>query len=318
MTHIPATIRPHVIALIATSVFVLLGAIVSVAQDRNSNFALAEDSPTGEATTRPANSLRAARKLALAGEYPAAIAMYEAVSGNPRLHLRAACGRAEVDIQLGDYQAGLTRLLGLEEIGGKSAAWNATVAALKEELGDYDAAISHNKKAIVADEENLRARYQLGRALETVGRVDQAIDAYRYFNDRMAADPLPERADDLTYLGQGFLRFSTLTRHRDIVRRTRHVLTEVFQEAMEFVDADYWPARLASAELLLAKHNLGEAKQDFEAILKLNPKVAAVHVGLGRIALEEWNFEEVDKCVARALKVNPSSSLPGCLRPTAE
>ncbi|MBE7506068.1 MAG: tetratricopeptide repeat protein [Planctomycetia bacterium] len=307
MTQFPEMNRPHVRAWVAAIAFILIGALASVAQDRNSTFGPDEDSPAGRPTTRPVNSLRAARKLALAGEYPAAIAMYEALSGNPRLHLRAACGRAEIDIQIGDYQAGLTRLLGLEEIGGKSAAWNATVAALKEEVGDYDAAISHNEKAIAADEDNLRARYQLGRVLETIGRIDQAIDAYRYFNDRMAGEALPERADELTYLGLGFLRFSTLTRHRDIVRRTRHVLTEVFQEAMEFVDADYWPARLASAELLLAKHNLGEAKQDFEAILKLNSNVAAVHVGLGRIALEEWNFEEVDKCVARALKVNPSS-----------
>lgn len=307
MTQFPVTNRPHFRALIVAIASFLLGAIVSVAQDRNASFEPAEDSPAGGSTTRPVNSLRAARKLALAGEYPAAIAMYEALGGNPRLHLRAACGRAEIDIQIGDYQAGLTRLLGIEEIGGKSAAWHATVAAFREEMGDYDSAIGHNKKAIAADEENLRARYQLGRVLETVGRVDQAIDAYRYFNDRMAGEALSERADDLTYLGLGFLRFSALSRHRDIVRRTRHVLTEVFQEAMEFVDADYWPARLASAELLLAKHNLGEARQDFEAILKLNPNVAAVHVGLGRIALEEWNFEEVDKCVAHALKMNSSS-----------
>ena len=232
--------------------------------------------------------------------------MYDELSRTPRLALRAASGRADVDLLIGDYRRGIERLLTVEAEGKTNAAWNAAIAALEAEAGRYDDAIRHNRSAIELNENSMRARYQLGRLLESLGRIEDAIDAYRYFDEAMTGTDLPDRAENLTYLGLGFFRFSTLTRHRDIVRRTRHVLTEVLQEAFEFVNADYWPARLASAELLLEKHNLGEAKQDFEAVLKQSAKAAVAHVGLGRIALEEWNFEEVDDHVAKALAINPS------------
>lgn len=264
-----------------------------------------QDKPRVLATTRPTASFRAARKLALMGEYAQAIAMFDELAAAPGGALKAACGRAEIDLACGDYLSGLDRLKAVRADGERDAAWNAVTASLLTEVGAYESAIERNQAALKLDPGNFRARRQLGRLYELLGRYEEAIQTYRPFNDVMTGDALPDDAEALTDLGDGFLRFSALTRHADLVNRTRHVLTEVLQEASDFVDAGYWPARLAAAELLLEKHNLPEAKEEFEAVLKVNPKAASAHVGLGRLALEEWAFEEAEARVQAARKVNP-------------
>ncbi len=261
----------------------------------------------GPPSTQPVASFRVARERALAGDYPEAIRLYEELAAKPERVLSAAVARADVDAQVGDYQKGIERLLALEAKGRLSADWHTALASLYDAIGNYDEALDHNKQAIKLSDRHFRARRQLGQLYEMLGKTQEAVEVYRVFEQIMTAPDLPSAAEDLTHLGQGFLRFSTLTRHRDIVQRTRHVLTEVYQEAFEFVDAAYWPARLAAAELLLAKHNLREAKTDFEAVLEQNPRVAEAHVGLGLIALEDWEFDAAEKNAQAALEANPSS-----------
>jgi tetratricopeptide (TPR) repeat protein len=280
----------------------------------------------GPADTQPAVSFESARDLFLKGELDDAARLYEELAKDPEQAVRAACGRAEVDRLRGDYEDGVKRLMSVVEKTGTepgrdgpalkaSAEWHLAIAALLAETGQYEEAIRHSRRAfelegVAADlrvgrPENVRASWQLGALYEYLGRDDEAVKAYRLCEQVMTGGALPNNAEELTCLGQGFVRYSTLARHEEIVRRTRHVLQEVYQEAFHFVDPLYWPARLAAAELLLSKHNLREAGDDFEAILQQNPKVAAAHVGLGRIALENWDFEAARKRAAAALEGNP-------------
>lgn len=302
--HPTTTLRRRIAAIAATLVIACQPAVRS----DEKIVTTAPDQPT---TTARATSFRNARSLALAGEYTAAIAMYEELASTPGQALRAAIERAEVDMQVGDYRAGIERLRKLEQhersATSRASAFHAVLAALLAEIGEYEEAIERNRRAIDLDETSLRGRLQLAEVYELTGRTDRALEIYRYFDEQMTGEPLPEKAEDLTWLGRGFYRYSVLTRHRDIVRRTRHVLTEVYQEAFEFVDSAYWPARLAAARLLLDKHNLNEARGDFEAVLEQNPNCAAAHVGLGQIALESWDFEGTDERIASALKINPGS-----------
>ncbi|QOJ03205.1 MAG: tetratricopeptide repeat protein [Planctomycetia bacterium] len=252
-----------------------------------------------------AAALREARDAALAGEYAMAVERYEAAGKAPAYAIAAACGRAEVDRLIGDYRRGIARLDAIRSVGERSADWHAALAALRAEVGEYDAAIRHNRAALERARDHYRARLQLGQLQELTGDTAGAIETYKWFNERMTSGTLPERVEDMTDLGRGFLRYSVLTRNPDVVRRTKHVLTEVYQEAYEFVDAAYWPARQAGAELLLEKHNSKEAVADFQRVLEQNANVAAAHVGLGWAALEDWNFEECEKRAAAALKVCP-------------
>lgn len=246
----------------------------------------------------------AARSHLLKGEFDQAIAMYEALGSDTRNAVAAACGRAEVDLQVGQYVEGVARLDAVEQPGRSSADWHACRAALLAETGDYAAAIRHDRRAVALDATRLRAHWQLGRALEATGRTHEAIEAYAVFDEAMTESPLPEDAESLTWLGLGFYRYSILTRDSNLVQRTRHVLTEVFQEAFDFVEPAYGPARLAAGELLLSKSKLPEARAEFERALARNPKAADAMVGLGRIALEDRAFEEVEKQAGAALSVN--------------
>ncbi|MBN2563910.1 MAG: tetratricopeptide repeat protein [Phycisphaerae bacterium] len=254
-------------------------------------------------------SFRLAREHFLTGDYEEAATLYEELTKKPANTVRAACGRSEIDRLLGDYEDGISRLTAIERRGRASADWHACLAALLVEVGRYDEAIEHNRRAVAIDEQHFRAHWQLGQIYETLGRAQDAVRAYQIFDDVMIGDDLPGQlptlAEDLTYLGQGFLRYSILTRNTNVVRRTRHVLQEVYQDAFDHVDALYWPARLATAELLLEKHSLSEAKGDFELICEQNPRVPDAHVGLGGIALEHWDFEEAEKQAEAALAINP-------------
>jgi tetratricopeptide (TPR) repeat protein len=258
-------------------------------------------------TTRPAMTLRAARERALAGAYSEAIQIYEELAEKPASALSAAIARSDVDLQVGDYGKGIDRLLAVRDKGESSADWHAALAELYTAVGQYDEAVEHNRRALVIADRHPRARYQLGQLYETLGKTKEAIEAYEPFEKIMTGPELPTSAEELTYVGQGFLRHSTLTRNKDIVQRTKHVLMEVYQEAFDFVDAAYWPARLAAAELLLAKHNLPEAKTDFEGVLAQNPKAAEASVGLGWVALEDWEFDAAEKHASAALAANPAS-----------
>jgi tetratricopeptide (TPR) repeat protein len=254
--------------------------------------------------TGPDQSVSRARELILAGKYPEAIVVLDAQGASKDERLAAACMRSEVDAMVGEYAGGLQRLERVRSEGEKSALWHASIAALLAEVGRYSEAIDHNRRGLAVVPRDPRLSLQLGRVLETLERYPEAVAVYKLFDEVMVGPSLPEKVEDVTYLGRGFLRFSILTRHRELVRRTKHVLTEVFQEAFDFMDSTYWPARLAAAELLLEKHSLPEARKDFAKVLELNPRVADAMVGLGHVALEDWDFEEAEKQVKAALAVN--------------
>jgi tetratricopeptide (TPR) repeat protein len=287
-----------------TRTFAAIGAI-SFFMLMAASFVFAGDTPDSKLTE--------AREAYLTGEYEKAAEVYaefltpEAVSKSSKDAVPAACGWAEIDTQTGKYAESISRLKSIEKSGAGSPLWHTSLASMLALTGDYDAALQHNREALRLDKKCFRARWQLGQLQEMLGDFAGALETYRPINDVMTGKSLPENAEDLTYLGQGFLRYSALVRHAELVRRTRHVLTEVFQEAFEFVDGLYWPARLAGAELLLEKHNLKEAGGDFEAILEQNKQIPAAYVGLGRMALEDWNFEEAEKRVKSALKICPGN-----------
>jgi len=250
-------------------------------------------------------SFSTARDRYLHGQYDDALAQLDQLAArNPADALRAACEARRIHIIRGTLDEGVVRLMSLSAKGEKDAAWHAALADLFDRKGMSDAAIEHAKKAMRIDLDNLEAPLILGRVYERLGRYEDAIGIYALFDDRMTNDALPASPEDLTVLGRGFYRYTVLAR-RNVVQRVRHILREVYQEAFDFVDKDYWPAHLAAGELLLDRHNLADAATEFETILKENPNVPDAHVGIGRTKLETWDFEGVEQCVQSALEINP-------------
>ncbi|HWL95528.1 MAG TPA: tetratricopeptide repeat protein [Phycisphaerae bacterium] len=248
--------------------------------------------------------LRDARRLHLAGKFDEAVKAYESLAGNGEFVCRAAAERGDIDLEFARFSEGIERLRELEKECRLCPEFHVCMAALLYATGDYQGAIEYNRKAISLQSDNARARFQLGQSLERLGRTRDAIEAYRPFDEIMTGDALPDDAAALTFVGLGFYRYSLLTR-TNLVQRTRHVLDEVFGHVMDHMDADYWPARLAAAELLLEKHNLSDAQREFEFIREKWPHVMQARVGLGRIHLEEWDFDGCEKQVRRGLEKRP-------------
>ena len=256
-----------------------------------------------------------ARDYFLNGDYDAAAEMCRDLTQVPDRRLPATILWTDIDLQVGRYAEGIGRLEAISTEGAGSADWHAALADLLERIGRYDEAARHDRRALALDQDDFRARWQLGRVLERVGRPDDAMRTYRRFNDRVTGEivpeglgdtsALPDRPEDMTYLGLGFYRYSVLRRQpADLVRRTNYVLNDIYQDVLQFSDESYWPARLAAADLLAERHNPDEAKEDYLRIRRQNKNTPDAAVGLGRVALAGWDFEAAERFVDEALEIN--------------
>ena len=250
-------------------------------------------------------TLADARDLLMHGSYEQAVEAYETLSSDPAFALQAQLGLARCHIETGRYDETIADLLAL---GARdSADWHHLLARLYGEIGNYDDVLEHARAAIGINARHAGARLLLGRTLELLGRREDAVETYRWFDRELVeVGDLPRDAAWVTSTALGFLRYSVLT-GTNVASRTRHVLHEMLQNVYERVDRSYWPARIAAADLLRERFNNDPedgSVSDYEAALEINPKLPAAHVGLGEVALEGGRFEQGEQNVERSLEVN--------------
>ncbi len=254
----------------------------------------------------PLDLLARADALFMRGAYAEAQREYRVLLGREKVAVRAAVGLARCAEQTGGYPRAVETLRLVAGPGRKSPGWQESIASLLQRLGQYSQAIDHCRAALAINEAHFAARLRLGELYQIVGKKQDAIEAYRWFDSLLRTRRrLPALPADITCAGRGFYRFSVLARHPNLNRRVRYVLHEIFQPTYERVARNYWPARLAAAELLLEKYNLEEADEDFRAALTINKNLPEANVGLGAIALERWQFDRVEAHATAALAINP-------------
>ena len=288
--------------------------LIARAQDRPAEEpAIVVPAPEPNAPVVEPKTLADARALFLHGDYDAAARVYETLRAGSETArdastvLSASVGLADCRIRVGQYEeAG--RLLDAAK-DDASAGWHYARARLDRLIGHYDDVLIHAKSAIALQKDHAGARRLLGEMLETLGRRDEAIEAYRWFDAQIAKQAeLPRDPQWLTDAAVGFVRYSILTR-TNAVERIKHALHEMLQPAYERLDRLYWPARVAAADLLRARFNNSEesgSASDYLAALRIDANLAEAHVGIGQIALENWGFEEIERRAAAATKVNPN------------
>ena len=301
------TIPHHYFLRFAPGIVGLLTAICASAQSP-------DDGASPAAGTPPPPTLADARDWLLAGKYEEAIDAYEAVGANPSHTLEAGLGIARCRLQTGQYREAVQSLTDLGAT--QSADWHYTIAHPLGRLGRYPEVLSHAREAIKIDRDHAGARLLLGETLELLGRRDEAVDAYKWFERELLRRPeLPRDAEWVTDTAVGFLRYTVLTQissqldQATVVSRTKHVLHEMLQMAYERLDRTWWPARIAAANLLREKFNNDPddgCVADYEAALRVNPNLSEAHVGLGEVALQGFGFEEVERRVELALETNPN------------
>lgn len=248
-----------------------------------------------------------ARDLLMQGSYEAATEAYRKLSNDAAHAVEAGLGLARCRLQVGQYDEAIAGLTVMKPEA--SSGWHCLLADLYTRVGKYEDAAAHLHAAIKADQRHAGARLQLGRLQELLGRRDDAIETYRWFDRQLVERPdLPKDAGWISDTAQGFLRYSVLT-GTDVPRRTQHVLSEMLQPAYTRLDRTYWPARIAAGDLLRERFNNDEedgSVSDYQAALRINPNLCEAQVGLGEVALDGWQFEEVERRAELALKVNPN------------
>lgn len=267
----------------------------------------AQASQPVDQTTNPSGShdLHSANTLLRSGDYAEALLAFETLAEDSQTADMATLGVARSMARVGRYQEALARLS--SGIGSPSPQRLYVQAQIESTIGQYDQVLEHTARAIKLDPDHAGARLLRAQTLELLGRRDQAIGAYRWFDRQMIGQTeLPRDAQWLTLMGRGFLRYSVLT-HTSVVRRTSHVLNEMLQMAYGRIDRTYWPARIASADLLRERHNNKQedgSVSDYRGALFINPNLPEAHVGLGEVALEQWDFDAAQRHAQKALEVN--------------
>jgi tetratricopeptide (TPR) repeat protein len=252
------------------------------------------------------------RDLWLTGEYEEAEQAYETLAQESEHALEAQLGLVQLDLHLGRYEAARQRLDALqadESLHAEDAAdWHYWSARTAQILGDYDAVLDHAKTAFAKERRHAAARLLYAQQLEALGRREDAIQAYRWCEQQVVGQAsLPRDAAWITDVAAGFIRYSELTQ-TELAFRTKHALHNMLQVAYTRVDRLYWPGRIVAADLLRSKYSNDESDgsvSDYEGALRINPKLPVAQVGLGSVALEGWQFEEVDRRIGLALEVNP-------------
>ena len=178
---------------------------------------------------------------------------------------------------------------GLTACGGDSSDALLDQAKTSIASGDTKAAVILLKNAVVADEKNAEARYQLGRLyLETGNAVSAEKELKRAREAGYAADainPLLARA---------------LIRQGEFQR----VLDELPAPTGDSPEAAAMLTLRASAELGLG--NKDAARKGLQQAQKMAPRDPDVHLALARLALADKDAEQAMQAIDQALQIDPN------------
>jgi tetratricopeptide (TPR) repeat protein len=249
--------------------------------------------------------LAGAHERYLRGDYAAARRGYEKLISAGEHRAPAALGLARALAMRGHYDEAIDALRRVADEADGHADWHVAMSELLSAVGDYDEALTR-----AADARTLRPAWAPailahGRTLETLGRRDEAVACYETMEDAVAGDAHRRDARSLVALGRILDRYAILTQ-RKASEQADNILHNYFQKAYQDVQAGYWPANLAAAELLLAKHRPKSAAAELDLAEKANPNLPQVFTGRAAMALRDWAFEDCLELTERALAINPN------------
>lgn len=257
------------------------------------------------------DELDRAEALLHAGRYRAAL--YELHGKTPANAPRAAIVRAKAMAATGHAEEAI-ELLSAGELEHLDVLLTKASLLIEEDRGNE--AIELLRKLVADHPGDAVARFELGRALESVGELDAAREAYAWFVEgptnyleqwqQLGANAW-ERAEELTAVARGIDRWAVLNGKYREIESLNDLVLAMLTAAYDVVDRAYWPARLAVAEFYLAHNNSKEAVKEVQAALSANPRDARALDLMGKIALEAYNFDGADQSIAAMREVNPRS-----------
>jgi protein O-GlcNAc transferase len=161
------------------------------------------------------------------------------------------------------------------------------------QLGKYEPAIHHLKKALHINPANADACFALGVAMQQKGLFDEAIP---YLRESLRLHP--DNPEALSILGSAL-------KQKGSVDEAIALLYKAIQ-----LDPQHVQARLGLAAALVEKWRLDEATDMCNAILKMNEhNVLACYI-LGNILMTQGKLDEAELFFRRAIRTEPDEVKP--------
>jgi cellulose synthase operon protein C len=254
--------------------------------------------------SRPVAKVSECLDLYNKGDYASAAEGYRKFLDDKDALVAASIGLSRALAMEGHYAEALEALDRAKEPGQKDADWQVESAEALANVGKYEEALSHAQQACEIHPAWPAAIFARGQLLETLGRRDEAVQAYRVMEQVMERDDWKRDARSLVAMGKILDRYSILTGKKASAQGD-NIYNNYLRAAYSSVDAKYWPAYVAAGEFALSKHRPNMAKADFDAAAKINRRLPPVHIGLGVLEVERMNFEGAFREANAALAINP-------------
>jgi tetratricopeptide (TPR) repeat protein len=252
------------------------------------------------AADQDAADLTKAHQLLMRGRYAEAADLFRPIAAHPdTAHTeQAALGLASVLEETGAPAEAVKTLLPLAK---NNATVQAELARMALDRGDLPEARSRADAAIALAQDHVQARYVQAELARATGNTDEAERGYRRLVDLYNNTEInrPEKLHCIGLAAAQYARWNHLNDQFDF-------LVNDLYPAIRKLDENYWPARYEAGLLFAEKYNSADAQREFQAALEINPRAAAVHVAMGRVAFEQHRTAVALRSLERALEIDPA------------
>ena len=159
--------------------------------------------------------------------------------------------------------------------------------------------------ALLRDTDDPRDRLLRARAHQALGERAKAVAVLTPVRERL----LGHEFTGAPKLTAGAQAVALLARLEARPAADYHLVMRLLGKAHQRIDPLYWPAHLAEARLLLAKHNRSEAMQALKEATRLNPRCGQAWYLMGKTAVSYFNFDRANKAAEQLKAINPDHPL---------
>jgi tetratricopeptide (TPR) repeat protein len=267
----------------------------------------------GQAETK---RISEAQRLLQNGRYAEAEEAFAAVEAEakkkagemtPATRLALGLGKARCQASQGESGKAIDGLKALAAEQPKEAEAWARIAELQFNRGDWDAADAAVKQALAVTPDHLLARWISARLLESRGKLDEAVQACKWFVDHYNTRPpdLARNAEGLLLVGQAAERYYRASaRGEELSTALNDVINEIDEAALR-VDPNCWQAPWMEGRLFLSGYNERAAVKELARAQQINPLAPEVLVTLGQADLQGYRLAAGRAKAERALAINP-------------
>ncbi|MDP6059038.1 MAG: tetratricopeptide repeat protein, partial [Pirellulaceae bacterium] len=189
---------------------------------------------------------------------------------------------------------------------GLAAPHASAVAALRR--GDPQRVL--DLLDLIKEPKTARTAVLRAQALDMTGNRSEALTTLLPWREKLERESFDD-AEQLTAAARGLVM---LAAYEGRPAHDYHTAMRFFAKAHSELDRLYWPAHLAEAELLVAKHNSKEAASALSLALELNPHSSRAWYLLGLIGLKQFDFAQAIACEQRLRQINPRHLLADLLQ----